>query len=200
MATKSSRSKPVIQSSHKQIIVKDDNAPDQAVNEESQEDDANRLQSHSLTLNPSPELLKQVNVSVDANDQSPKPEEPIQSKATTEDDAVPNQSQSDQEDKTQTDLDEEDQANLSEDAETQEKTEAETVDDQHTREINQIVESGRYFLPINRLEKRHNRKMVLVGLVICVVLLAAWLDIALDAGIIPDANNLPHTHFFTVQS
>lgn len=200
MATKPSRTKPVIQSSHKQIIVKDDNDPDQGVTEESQEDDANRLQTHNITLTPSPELLKQVNDADDTENNVTETEESVSpDKTKSEEDDVLDKSLPDKEDKTQADLSREDPDNSSEDKAAKEKTAAETVAEQHIREIDQIVESGRYFLPINQLEKRHNRKMVLFGLVICVVLLVAWLDIALDAGIIPDSNNLPHTHFFIVR-
>ena len=66
--------------------------------------------------------------------------------------------------------------------------------------INQLVESERYFLPINMKEKRYNQRVILIGLLICILLAVVWLDVALDAGIINNSLHLPHTHFFVLKS
>jgi len=64
--------------------------------------------------------------------------------------------------------------------------------------ISELIESKKYFLPINGKEKSKNKKMILIGLFICLVLIIAWVDVALDAGLIANTYNLPHTHFFTL--
>ncbi len=66
--------------------------------------------------------------------------------------------------------------------------------------INSLVDSGKYFLPINMLEKRKNQRIVLVGILICIILAIAWVDVALDAGLISNSLHLPHTHFFALKS
>ena len=70
----------------------------------------------------------------------------------------------------------------------------------HIEKINQLVESERYFLPINMKEKRYNQRVILIGVLICIVLAVVWLDVALDAGIINNSLHLPHTHFFVLKS
>lgn len=69
----------------------------------------------------------------------------------------------------------------------------------HSQHIADIVASQKFYLPINRVEKRKNRRAVVIGAVLCIILAVAWLDVAFDAGIISDTYNLPHTHFFTVK-
>lgn len=66
--------------------------------------------------------------------------------------------------------------------------------------INGLVESGKYFLPINMLEKRKNQRIVIIGIFICIILAIAWVDVALDAGLISNSLHLPHTHFFALKS
>lgn len=66
--------------------------------------------------------------------------------------------------------------------------------------INGLVDSGKYFLPINMVEKRKNQRVVIVGIIICIILAIAWVDVALDAGLISNSLHLPHTHFFALKS
>ncbi len=72
----------------------------------------------------------------------------------------------------------------------------EEVDKEHLKKLDQLVESERYFLPINMREKRQNRRVILIGVLICIVLAIVWVDVALDAGLISNSLHLPHTHFF----
>lgn len=61
----------------------------------------------------------------------------------------------------------------------------------------QLMESEKYFLPINSVEKRRSKRFVLLGVTISAVLLLAWVDIALDASIIQIEGVKPVTHFFS---
>ena len=76
----------------------------------------------------------------------------------------------------------------------------EAEDKEHIKKLDQLVSSEHYFLPINMKEKRRNQKNVILLAVICVILAAVWVDVALDAGIISNNLNLPHTHFFVSKS
>lgn len=67
-------------------------------------------------------------------------------------------------------------------------------------QIDQLVGTGKYFLPINSVEKRKNRRIVLAGIVLCLLLAVVWYDVALDAGIVSNILKLPHTHFFELKS
>ena len=72
----------------------------------------------------------------------------------------------------------------------------EEADKEHLKKLDQLVESERYFLPINMREKRQNRRVVIIGVVIAILLAIVWVDVALDAGLISNSLHLPHTHFF----
>jgi hypothetical protein len=60
-----------------------------------------------------------------------------------------------------------------------------------------LVASGEYFLPISTVEKRRSRNFVASGVILSVLLLVLWVDIALDAGIIDLGGLKPLTHFFS---
>jgi hypothetical protein len=70
----------------------------------------------------------------------------------------------------------------------------------HVAKIAELVMSKKLFLPINMKEKRRNKKIVALGIIVAILLVIVWFDVALDAGIIHNSLNLPHTHFFTVKS
>ncbi|CAN5167539.1 hypothetical protein BH09PAT3_BH09PAT3_0020 [soil metagenome] len=63
-----------------------------------------------------------------------------------------------------------------------------------------MIEEEEYFLPIQTLEERRSRRVAIFGLLLIIVLAVAWYDIALDAGLLSNTYNLPHTSFFTVKS
>lgn len=65
--------------------------------------------------------------------------------------------------------------------------------------IDDIVSSGKYFLPINMIEKKKNQRMAVYGVILCLLLAVAWVDVALDAGLIGNNLNIPHTHFFALK-
>jgi hypothetical protein len=67
----------------------------------------------------------------------------------------------------------------------------------HDEAIQQLVDSKQYFLPINAVEKRKTRHFVILGVLLSVLLLLAWGDIALDAGLIQISGIKPATHFFS---
>lgn len=67
----------------------------------------------------------------------------------------------------------------------------------HTAAIQKLAESREYYLPINSLESRKTRRFVLLGAVLILVLGAAWVDVALDAGLVQLSGVKPLTHFFT---
>ncbi|HEX7368478.1 MAG TPA: hypothetical protein VF261_02380 [Candidatus Saccharimonadales bacterium] len=67
----------------------------------------------------------------------------------------------------------------------------------HAAEIDKLAESHKYYLPINQVEKRRNKRSAALGLVLIILLCLAWLDIALDAGIFRLGGIHPITHFFS---
>lgn len=64
-------------------------------------------------------------------------------------------------------------------------------------ELEKLVETKEYFLPINAVEKRRTKRVVVLGALLSVILALAWVDIALDAGLIQLDNVKPITHFFS---
>jgi hypothetical protein len=69
----------------------------------------------------------------------------------------------------------------------------------HQAAVDKLADSKQYYLPINTVEKRRSRRFVLLGVLLSLVLLIAWGDVAIDAGLI-NSNGLPHTHFFDQQT
>lgn len=67
----------------------------------------------------------------------------------------------------------------------------------HEAEVQQLVTSRQYELPINTTEQQKSKRFVLLGTVLAVVLVIIWLDIALDAGIIKLGGLGSLTHFFS---
>lgn len=63
--------------------------------------------------------------------------------------------------------------------------------------IQKLVENKKYFLPINAVEHRKSRRFVALGVVLALVLALAWVDIALDAGLIDLGGIKPVTRFFS---
>lgn len=68
---------------------------------------------------------------------------------------------------------------------------------EHEAAIQKLADSKQYYLPINSVEKRRTKRVVLLGVVLSIVLVAAWLDIALDAGLVQVDGLKPVTHFFS---
>lgn len=65
--------------------------------------------------------------------------------------------------------------------------------------LQKMIDDEEYFLPIKTVEERRSRKVAIFGLLLIILLAAAWYDIALDASLLPNTYDLPHTSFFTVK-
>ncbi len=76
------------------------------------------------------------------------------------------------------------------DAETAEQTKREAA-------IQHLIDSKKYELPINAVEKRKSKRFVVLGIVLAILLVLAWGDIAADAGLIHVSGLKPVTHFFS---
>lgn len=76
----------------------------------------------------------------------------------------------------------------------QKKKEAEA---KRQAELERLVEEKTYFLPIKTVEQRRTARFVLIGVILSLLLLVAWLNIALDAGLIELSGLKPLTHFFS---
>lgn len=70
---------------------------------------------------------------------------------------------------------------------------------EHDETIQKLADSKQYYLPINSVEKRRSRRLVILGILLSLVLIIAWADVALDAGLVQLAG-APHTHLFDRQS
>lgn len=68
---------------------------------------------------------------------------------------------------------------------------------QHDAAVEQLVNSRKYELPINAVEKRKTMHFVVLGIFLSVLLVLIWVDIALDAGLIKINGVSPVTHFFS---
>lgn len=76
----------------------------------------------------------------------------------------------------------------------QKKQEAEA---KRQAELERLVEEKTYFLSIKTVEQRRTARFVLFGIILSLLLLGAWLNIALDAGLIELGGLKPLTHFFS---
>ncbi len=65
------------------------------------------------------------------------------------------------------------------------------------QELNELIVSKKFFLPINKTQKKKNKQILIIGLVLVIILIVLWMDIALDAGIIHITGIKPFTHFFS---
>ena len=67
----------------------------------------------------------------------------------------------------------------------------------HAAEVQKLIDSKTYELPINAVEKRKTERFLILGILLAIFLALAWVDIALDAGIIHLSGIQPVTHFFS---
>lgn len=82
----------------------------------------------------------------------------------------------------------------------QQQAQADAAILERLEKVGQMITSEKYFLPINMVERRRDKKIVTIGIVIALILILAWVDVALDAGLIHNFLHLPHTHFFALKS
>jgi hypothetical protein len=80
----------------------------------------------------------------------------------------------------------------------QKETEEAVKKAEHEAAIQKIVDSKKYYVPVNTVEKRRSKRFVALGALLSLFLIIAWLDVALDAGLVNLSTNLPHTHFFSI--
>lgn len=64
-------------------------------------------------------------------------------------------------------------------------------------ELQKLVDSKKYFLPINSREKQRTKRTLALGILLSLILIAAWFNIALDAGLLHIDGLKPLTHFFS---
>lgn len=64
-------------------------------------------------------------------------------------------------------------------------------------ELEKLIESKQYYLPITTVEQRRTTRVVIGGTFVSVVLLLMWVNVALDAGLIELGGLRPVTHFFS---
>jgi hypothetical protein len=72
-----------------------------------------------------------------------------------------------------------------------------TAQAQHEAALEKLAESKKYYLPIKTTETRRSRQVVITGILLSLVLVALWIDVALDAGLIHLNGVQPLTHFFS---
>lgn len=70
-------------------------------------------------------------------------------------------------------------------------------DTRRNKEIEEIIASGRYYVPVNSHAKRRTRIVTFWLVTLMVVLAAVLVNALLDVGILNF--NVPHTHFFSAQ-
>lgn len=99
-------------------------------------------------------------------------------------------------DKPETDTDAEEATPSKEDSAKQEEAEA-TKQAEHQEAIDKLAAGKQYFLPINTVEKRRSKRFVAIGILLSLLLILAWADVALDAGLIHLSGIKPLTHFFS---
>lgn len=68
---------------------------------------------------------------------------------------------------------------------------------EHEAAIQKLVDSKQYYLPIKTVEQRRSQRNVIYGVLFTAFLIAAWLNIALDAGLIELGRIQPVTNFFS---
>jgi hypothetical protein len=67
----------------------------------------------------------------------------------------------------------------------------------HQAAVDKLTDGKKYYLPIDTIEKKRSRRFVVIGIILSLLLIVAWADIALDAGIIQLGGVKSVTHFFS---
>lgn len=67
----------------------------------------------------------------------------------------------------------------------------------HQAAIDKLADGKKYYLPIDTIEKKRSQRFVALGVLFSLLLILAWADIALDAGLIQLGSIKPVTHFFS---
>ncbi len=91
--------------------------------------------------------------------------------------------------------------NIAKDADTninQDNQDKKKIDEQIAlnNKQDELIDLKKYFLPINSVRNKKNKKFLILGVVLIIVLMLVWLDVSLDAGIFHIAGIKPVTNFF----
>lgn len=78
-----------------------------------------------------------------------------------------------------------------------EETAAAEAKAKREEELEGLITSGKYAVPIDAVQRRRSRLHTIVLGLIAVLLAIALLDLVADAGIIDLPSSVPHTHFFS---
>lgn len=68
---------------------------------------------------------------------------------------------------------------------------------EHDANVQKIIDSKKYELPITTEEKKRSKRFVALGIVCAIILTLAWVDVALDAQLIKIPGVTPVTHIFS---
>lgn len=187
--------------SHNSIVVQsglaDSPGSSESITSDKTEQPSIQATKHELNIAPSDDFKPPK-----ATEPSPKEvirptDEPAKTPVQNSDSESPLPTKKPSADKSETQLSDSDKSGKINEADEQRKQELQIR--QYQEQIEALVLSKRFFLPIKSQEKRNNR-LVLIGVVICILLAIAWVDVALDSGLINNNYHLPHTHFFSLKS
>jgi len=64
-------------------------------------------------------------------------------------------------------------------------------------ELEAIIESGKYAVPIDAVQRKRSRITTILLCMLTIVLLVALLDVVADVGLVKLPSSVPHTHFFS---
>lgn len=154
---------------------------------------SSKIKLQPLTTSDTPETKDEVTTPEKPNlpdeepkNDDPKSDEPVQSdKPAVEDETDSDKDQpTESKDKALNTPDEQDAAEASRKAE-------------HDANLQKIVDSKTYYLPINAVEKRKTKRFVLLGIALSIFLILVWINVALDAGLIQIDGVSPLTSFFS---
>jgi hypothetical protein len=126
----------------------------------------------------------------------PKPDDPAKPKDESSDKPEPDTAKDDKPVEEKPETDTEEAPASKEDSAKQEEAEA-TKQAEHQAVIDKLAAAKQYYLPINTVEKRRSKRFVAIGILLSLLLILAWADIALDAGLIHLSGIKPLTHFFS---
>jgi hypothetical protein len=76
-------------------------------------------------------------------------------------------------------------------------SQAQAAEDLRLQELEKLVDSGTYQVPINALQRKRSRMFVAAMCIVALVLALLLLDALLDANLINLPVNVPHTDFFS---
>ena len=78
------------------------------------------------------------------------------------------------------------------------EAEADAAKQAREAELESLILSGKYAVPINAVSRKRTRMHVIFFSVLAVILALLLIDVLLDAGVVSAPDSVPHTHFFSV--